>query len=130
MSYYFNTTLKNLNFEEAITKVTEELKNEGFGVLTDIDIQATLKKKLGVDFKKYRILGACNPPAAHQALTAEDKIGVFLPCNVIVEEHEDGSIEVSAVDPVASMMAVKNNTLGEVATDIRERLKKVIHTLS
>lgn len=118
-----------MSFDDAIIKVTEDLKNEGFGVLSEIDISATLKKKLDVDFRKYKILGACNPPAAYKALQAEGHIGVFLPCNVIVQEHEDGSIEVSAVDPVASMMAVKNDTLGEVATDIQNRLKKVIEGL-
>jgi uncharacterized protein (DUF302 family) len=129
MSYYYSATLSAMSFDDAIIKVTEDLKNEGFGVLSEIDISATLKKKLDVDFRKYKILGACNPPAAYKALQAEGHIGVFLPCNVIVQEHEDGSIEVSAVDPVASMMAVKNDTLGEVATDIQNRLKKVIEGL-
>lgn len=129
MSYYFSTTLPNTSFEQAIEKVTEELKKEGFGVLTEIDVQATFKKKLNADFRKYRILGACNPTFAHQALEAEGKIGVFLPCNVVVEEHEDGGVEVSAVDPVASMMAVQNSSLGDVATEVRSRLQKVINSL-
>jgi uncharacterized protein (DUF302 family) len=125
MSYYFSKSV-DYDFDTAIAKVTEELKKEGFGVLTEIDVQATLKKKLNVDFKKYRILGACNPGFAHQALQAEDKIGTMLPCNVIVQEHPDGKVEVSAVDPVASMMAVKNDSLGKIATQVREKLKKVI----
>ena len=130
MSYYFNTTVKNVDFDGAVARVTEELKKEGFGVLTEIDVKETLKKKIDVDFKKYKILGACNPGFAHQALQAEDKIGVFLPCNVIVEENDDGRIEVSAVDPVASMSSVKNENLGELAEKVREKLKKVIANLS
>ncbi|MDH5609367.1 MAG: DUF302 domain-containing protein [Cyclobacteriaceae bacterium] len=128
MSYYFNTTVAG-SFDAVIEKVTEELKKEGFGVLTDIDISATLKKKLDVDFKPYRILGACNPPFAHKALTAEDNIGVFLPCNVVVQQKEEGKVEVSAVDPVASMLAVKNDTLPEIATEIQARLQRVIAAL-
>lgn len=129
MSYYHNVIL-DLDFDSAIEKTTESLKNEGFGVLSDIDIKATLKKKLDVDFRKYRILGACNPPAAFKALSAEDKIGVFLPCNVIVQELENGKVEVAAVDPIASMMSVNNNDLGEVATEIQSRLKRVIESLN
>ena len=128
MSYYFNTTVAG-SFDAVIEKVTEELKKEGFGVLTDIDISATLKKKLDVDFKPYRILGACNPQFAHKALTAEDNIGVFLPCNVVVQQKEEGKVEVSAVDPVASMLAVKNDTLPEIATEIQARLQRVIAAL-
>lgn len=128
MSYYFTKTVTD-NFDAAIASVTAELKKEGFGILTDIDIQATMKKKLDVDFKKYRILGACNPDFAYQALLAEDKIGTMLPCNVIVQEHENGQVEVSAVDPVASMMAITNNELGSVAMEVREKLKKVIDNL-
>ncbi|MCH2450042.1 MAG: DUF302 domain-containing protein [Gracilimonas sp.] len=126
---YFNSKKVELPFEQAITKVTELLKEEGFGVLTEIDVKDTLKKKLDVDFKKYRILGACNPNFAYQALQAEDKIGVMLPCNVIVEEHEDGTIEVSAVDPVASMQAVENDSLEPIAEQVRANLKKVIDSL-
>jgi uncharacterized protein (DUF302 family) len=129
MSYYFNTSLKGKTFDEAIGMVTEELKKEGFGVLTEIDIAATLKNKLGVDFKKYKILGACNPQFAHKALQAEDKIGVFLPCNIVVEEQPGGSIEVTAVDPVASMVAVRNPSLGETAGDVQQKLKRVIAAL-
>ena len=128
MSYYFNKTL-NATFDEAIDRVTDSLKNEGFGILTEIDVKATFKKKLDVDFKNYRILGACNPNFAHKAITEEDKIGVFLPCNVIVEENEDGSVEVSAVDPIASMSAVENPSLGDIATDVQATLKKVIADL-
>ncbi|MDP3354213.1 MAG: DUF302 domain-containing protein [Flavobacteriaceae bacterium] len=129
MSYYFNKTLKGKSFEEAIELVINELKNEGFGVLTEIDVKATLKKKLDVDFKKYVILGACNPHFAHQALLNEDKIGVFLPCNVIVEEHVNGEIEVSAVDPIASMHAVSNNKLAEISGEVQSKLKRVIDNL-
>ncbi|MEQ8879253.1 MAG: DUF302 domain-containing protein [Cyclobacteriaceae bacterium] len=128
MSYYFTKTIDG-DFDEAIEKVTEELKNEGFGVLTEIDIKATLKKKLDVDFYNYRILGACNPPFAYKALQAEDKIGAMLPCNVIVQEKEPGKIEISVVDPVASMQSVSNEGLGEIATQIREKLKHVIDSL-
>lgn len=126
MSYYISNVVKNASFDETVEKVTEELKKEGFGVLTEINVSETLKKKIDVDFKKYKILGACNPQFAYKALSAEDKIGVFLPCNVVVEENDNGEIEVSAVDPIASMMAVKNDSLGGVATEIREKLVRVI----
>ena len=128
MSYYFNKTVSG-NFDETIEKVTEELKKEGFGVLTEIDIKATLKKKLDVDFYNYKILGACNAPYAYKALQAEDKIGTMLPCNVIVQEREKGTIEVSAVDPAASMQAIPNETLGEIANVIRRNLQNVISNL-
>ncbi|MEO9005058.1 MAG: DUF302 domain-containing protein [Ginsengibacter sp.] len=128
MSYYFSKTMHE-DFDTAIEKVTEGLKKEGFGVLTQIDVQETLKKKLDVDFKKYRILGACNPHFAYEALKAEDKIGAMLPCNIIVQEHENNKVEVSAVDPVASMMAVKNDALGNLAMEVREKLEKVISNL-
>ncbi|MBO6585527.1 MAG: DUF302 domain-containing protein [Gracilimonas sp.] len=126
---YFTSKTTNRSYEQAIADVTELLKDEGFGVLTEIDVKETLKKKLDVDFKKYKILGACNPHFAHQALQAEDKIGVMLPCNVIVEEHEDGTVEVSAVDPVASMQAVDNDNLQPIAEQVRANLKKVIGKL-
>ena len=129
MSYYIETRLQNILFEEAIAKVTDELKNEGFGVLTEIDLKTTLKKKLDVDFYNYRILGACNPPYAHKALLAENKIGTMLPCNVIVQERQPGEIEVSAVDPIASMQAIENPELGTLAQEIRDKLKKVIKAL-
>jgi len=125
MSYYFNKTL-NLSFDKAIAVVIEELEKEGFGILTDIDVKATLKKKLDVEFKKYRILGACNPPFAYKALQAEDKIGTMLPCNVIVQEISDGQVEVTAIDPLASMQAVDNPALKEIASEISNKLKTVI----
>ncbi len=128
MSYYFSKILAG-SFDESVNKVTDELKKEGFGILTEIDVKATLKKKLDVDFRKYKILGACNPPFAYKALQAEDKIGIMLPCNVIVQEHEDGQVEVSAVDPVASMKAVENAGLEEIATAIQDKLKNVIKSL-
>lgn len=127
MSYYFAKTI-SATFDEAIAHVTDELKKEGFGVLTEIDVKATLKKKLDVDFHRYKILGACNPPFAYQALQAEDKIGTMLPCNVIVQETS-GGIEVAAIDPVASMTAVENPKLAEVAGEVQARLKKVIENL-
>ncbi len=126
MSYYFSK-ISSKNFDNTIAGVSDELKKEGFGVLTEIDVKETFKKKLDVDFKKYKILGACNPHLAHQALLSEDMIGTMLPCNVIVQEHENGKVEVSAVDPVASMMAVDNNKLGEIANEVREKLKRVIN---
>ncbi len=129
MSYYFNTVIKNKSFDEAIQLVTETLKKEGFGIITEIDITGTFKKKLDIDFKKYRILGACSPKYAHMAISAEDKIGVFLPCNVVVDENEEGNIEVTAVDPIASMISVKNEKLGGLATEIQQKLKNVIANL-
>jgi len=128
MEYYFSKIL-NVSFDEAVTKVTEELKKEGFGILTDIDVQGTLKKKLDVDFKKYRILGACNPPFAYRALQAEDKIGTMLPCNVIVQELVGGKVEVAAIDPVASMQAIDNPNLKGIAEQVRKKLKKVVESL-
>jgi uncharacterized protein (DUF302 family) len=128
VSYYFSKTLE-LPFDDAIARVTEELKKEGFGVLTDIDVRATMKKKLDVDFRNYRILGACNPPFAHQALLAEDKIGTMLPCNVIVQEHAAGVVEVAAIDPVASMAAVDNPQLGAVGMEVRAKLQRVVTSL-
>jgi uncharacterized protein (DUF302 family) len=130
MKYYFNKILKNKGFEAGIEQVTAELKKEGFGILTEIDVKETLKKKIDVDFKKYKILGACNPKYAHKALQSEDKIGLFLPCNVIVEEHEDGAVEVSAVDPIASMGSVENESLGAVAKEVQAMLKNVIERLN
>jgi len=128
MSYYFSTIVDD-SFDDAIVRVTENLAAAGFGVLTTIDISATLKKKIDVDFPRYTILGACNPGYAHKALLAEDKIGLMLPCNVIVQETSDGKVEVSAVDPMASMMAVKNESLGGVASDVQGMLKNVIEGL-
>jgi len=128
MGYYFSKTL-NCSFEEAISKTTDELQKEGFGILSEIDVQKALKKKLNVDFKKYKILGACNPPYAHQALQMEEKIGTMLPCNVIVLENDQGQVEVAAVDPIASMQAIKNPHLQKVAEQVQAKLKKVINSL-
>ncbi|MBS4033474.1 MAG: DUF302 domain-containing protein [Ignavibacterium sp.] len=119
----------NLGYEEAIEKVTEELKKEGFGILTEIDVKETLKKKLDVDFKPYKILGACNPPFAYKSLQAEEQIGLMLPCNVIVYVNDDNKTIVAAIDPMASMQAVKNDKLGEVAETIQRKLKKVVERL-
>ena len=128
MSYYFSKTLR-MSFEEAVARVTEALKKDGFGIITEIDVKETLKKKLNVDFRKYRILGACNPPYAYKALQAEDKIGLMLPCNVILQELPGGKVEVAAIDPVASMAAVKNTKLGEVGREVSAKLKAVIDNL-
>lgn len=128
MSYCFSKTLAS-SFDEVVSNVTEELKKEGFGILTEIDVKETLKKKLDVDFRKYKILGACNPSFAYQALQVEDKIGTMLPCNVIVQEHDEGKVEVSAVDPIASMQAVENPQLLDIATQIQSKLQAVIDRL-
>ena len=128
MKYYYEKILRDISFNEAIDSVTTALKEEGFGFLTEIDVKETLKKKLGEDFRPYKILGACNPPFAHKALLAEDKIGAMLPCNVIVQQTEKG-IEIAAVDPVASMQAVENKDLQEIATEIQARLRSVIDSL-
>jgi uncharacterized protein (DUF302 family) len=128
MAYHFSKKL-NLPFVQAVARVTEALKREGFGVLTDIDVKATMKAKLGAEFRPYRILGACNPKLAYRALEIEDKIGTMLPCNVIVQEHPDGGVEVSAVDPVASMQAIDNPGLAEVAMEVQGRLKRVVESL-
>ncbi|MCB1625820.1 MAG: DUF302 domain-containing protein [Pseudomonadales bacterium] len=128
MTYHFSRKI-NMPFDEAVTHVTSELGKRGFGVLTEIDVQATLKKKLGVDFRPYRILGACNPQFAHEALMAEDKIGTMLPCNVIVQQLGPDQVEVSAVDPVASMQAVRNPALETVAAEVRSLLQQCISGL-
>ena len=128
MSYYFNKIL-DLPFDQAIEKAKAELKTEGFGVLTDIDVRATLHEKLGVDFRPYRILGACNPRFAYKALETEDKIGTMLPCNVIAQELEPGRVEVAAIDPLASMAAVMNEDLGAVGLEVRDKLKAAIDRL-
>lgn len=125
MNYHFSKTV-DYPFDKAIERVTEELKAEGFGVLTEIDVRATLKKKLDVDFRDYRILGACNPSFAYQALQKEDKIGTMLPCNLIVQINPEGKVEVSAVDPMASMSAIENPELANVARQVRAMLKNVI----
>ncbi len=128
MSYYFSKTIDD-SFDDAVEKITAALADEGFGVLTEIDVAATLKKKLGVDFRPYRILGACNPGFAHQALLAEDKIGAMLPCNIVVQETPQGEIEVAAIDPIASMSAVNNPGLGDIAVEVQEKLKGIIAAL-
>lgn len=128
MQYYFSKTI-NKSFDEAIEYATDKLKEFGFGVTTQINMQNTLKNKLDVDIKGYMILGACHPSSAHKAITAESHIGLMLPCNVLVREQEDGSIEISAIDPVASMMAVKNDTLGAVATDVQSKMQQFIESL-
>jgi len=128
MKYYFEKATE-YSFDKAIERVTEELKKEGFGILTQIDVQATLKKKLDVDHKKYQILGACYPPFVQKALQLEDRIGIMMPCNLIVHELENGKIEVAAVDFVASIQAVDNDKLVEIANEIREKLDRVIKNL-
>jgi uncharacterized protein (DUF302 family) len=128
MEYYFSAIL-HTNFDDAVAKITEALKTEGFGVLTEIDMQDKLKEKLGVDYKKYKILGACNPAYAYKALQAEEMIGVMLPCNIVVTDKEDGTTEVAAIHPVASMMAVQNPALEPLAQEITEKLKKVMNLL-
>jgi uncharacterized protein (DUF302 family) len=128
VSYYFSKII-NESFDKAIVKVVISLKNEGFGVLTEIDVKETLRKKLDVDFQKYTILGACNPSLAYQALKTENKIGIMLPCNVIVQETSEGQAEVAAVDPVVSMKAIENPALLEIANQVQEKLRKVIESL-
>ncbi len=128
MTYYMATKVKASDIDDAVAAVTEALKVEGFGILTDIDVEATMRKKLDREFRPYRILGACNPPLAHQALSAEDKIGTMLPCNVIVQQS-GSDFEVAAVDPVASMSAVDNPALGPLAKEVREKLRRVIDAL-
>jgi uncharacterized protein (DUF302 family) len=129
MQYHFTTTV-NMPFEAALQTTTEALKKRGFGVLTTIDVTDTLKKKIGADFRPYHILGACNPQMAHRAPLAEDKIGTMLPCNVIVQQTVDGLVEVSAVDPVASMQAIDNPALGEIAASVRKMLMAVIEDVA
>jgi len=128
MNYYFSTTLA-MDFDKAIEATTAALKEEGFGVLTEIDIAQTMKKKLDVDLPKYKILGACNPQYAYRALQAENKIGTMLPCNVIVQDAGGGKVEVSAVNPLASMQAVENPELGTLAQEVTEKLKRMISSL-
>ncbi len=128
MSYYFSKIFTG-NFDEAILKVTAELKEEGFGILTEVDIKKTLKKKLDVDFPKYKILGACNAPYAYKVLQAEENIGLMLPCNVIVYENKSGKTVVAAIDPKASMQAIDNPELGKIAETVQGKLKSVIERL-
>lgn len=128
MSYYFSTTLDK-GMDETLSRVIEALKQEGFGVLTQIDVKATLKEKLGVDFRDYRILGACNPTLAHEALQLEDKVGTMLPCNVVVQAIDPNRTEVAAIDPVASMQSIPNAQLKKAAEQVREKLQRVIQSL-
>ena len=128
MSYHFSKKL-DWPFDQAVARVMEALKREGFGILTDIDVKATLKSKLGEEFRPYRILGACNPQLAFRALQLEDKIGAMLPCNVIVQEHPGDGVEVSAVDPVASMQAIGNPALAEVAKEVQAKLRRIVNEL-
>ena len=129
MSYYISRTIES-GFDQAVAKVVDTLKGEGFGVLTDIDVAATMKQKLGVEFRPYRILGACNPPLAHKALMAEDKVGVMLPCNVIVQDAGAGKIEVAAIDPRTVMERVGNPALTDLANEVADKLTRVISALS
>lgn len=128
MGYYFSTRLK-ASFDEALEKVTKGLEKEGFGIITQIDVKETFKNKLGLDFREYRILGACNPSFAYKALEAEDKIGIMLPCNVIIQETAGGEIEIAAVDPMASMQAVNNKKLKDIADSVKTKLLNVINSL-
>lgn len=128
MTYYFSKTLQS-SFEDAIARATAALKAEGFGIITDIDLSATFKSKIDVDFRPYRILGACNPRLAHEALQLEDKAGTMLPCNVIVQQLGPGRVEVAAIDPVASMAAIDNPELLSKAEVVREKLKSAIGAL-
>ena len=128
MEYYFSKTLET-SFDEAVQKITEALKQEGFGVISEINIHEKLKEKLNVDFRRYRILGACNPPYAYKSLLAEDKVGTMLPCNVIVQEFAPDRIEITAVNPIASMMAIKNPDLESIAQEITAKLQTVIKSL-
>lgn len=128
MSYYIAKETQ-LQFEEAIEKVTEELSKEGFGVLTEIDVKETLKKKLDVNFRKYKILGACNPTIAHKALSSEDKIGVMLPCNIVVQEKESNYVEISAINPAVAMKSIENDQMEEFAELVTSKLKKVLNNI-
>lgn len=125
MNYYFTKKISG-TFEDALQRVTKALAAEGFGILTEIDVKATLKKKLNADFYNYKILGACNPPYAYKALQAEDKVGTMLPCNVIVQEKKPGEVEISAIDPAASMQAIGNPKLEKIAQEVRMKLQRVI----
>ncbi|MDP3181074.1 MAG: DUF302 domain-containing protein [Bacteroidota bacterium] len=128
MEYYFSAIL-HTDFDDAVAKITEALKTEGFGVLTEIDMQAKLKEKLGVEIKKYKILGACNPAFAYKALQAEEMIGLMLPCNVVVTDKEDGTTQVAVIHPIASMMAIQNPALEPLAQEVTEKIKRVINLL-
>lgn len=128
MSYYFSAILP-LGFDDAVRRTTDALKAEGFGIITEIDVKETLRKKLGVNFRHYTILGACNPTLAHQALQLEDKVGTMLPCNVVVQDIGGGKVEIAAVDPVASMTSIDNPRLKQLAAEVRDGLKRVVASL-
>jgi uncharacterized protein (DUF302 family) len=128
MSYYISRTIES-RFDNAVAKVVDALKGEGFGVLTDIDVAATMKQKLGIEFRPYRILGACNPPLAYKALTTEDKVGVMLPCNVIVQEAGEGKVEVAAIDPRTAMESAGNPALTDLANEVADKLARVISAI-
>ncbi|MCP5386039.1 MAG: DUF302 domain-containing protein [Novosphingobium sp.] len=128
MSYYCAKTLET-DFESAVRRATEALKQEGFGIITQIDVRETFKNKIGVDFRDYRILGACNPQLAHEALQIEDKVGTMLPCNVVVQDLGSGKVEIAAIDPVASMMAIDNPQLTRAAEQVREKLRRAVECL-
>jgi uncharacterized protein (DUF302 family) len=128
MAYYFSKTLP-AGFDEAVRQTTEALKREGFGIITEIDVKKTLKDKIGADFRSYRILGACNPKLAHEALQLEDKIGTMLPCNVVVQDVGGGKTEIAAIDPVASMQAIDNPKLRDAAKRVQAMLRRVIESL-
>ncbi len=129
MSYHISKTT-GLGFDDAVAATVAALQSEGFGVLTDIDVAATMQAKLGAPFRPYRILGACNPRMAHEALKLEDKVGTLLPCNVIVQQHDDGSVEVSAIDPVTSMQGIGNPDLGRLAGAVREMLRNAVNRIA
>jgi uncharacterized protein (DUF302 family) len=128
MNPYF-TKLTNLNFDDAISHITAILKEHGFGIITDIDMNETLKKKIGVDFRPYRILGACNPSFAHHAMQADDKAGVMMPCNVIVQQHEDGKVEITIINPDAAAGALNNKALKDFACEVTKDLRKVFRDI-
>lgn len=125
MTYYIGRVL-SIPFDEAMVRLKEGLQNEGFGVLTEIDVQKALKSKIGVDFPRYEILGACNPVLAHEALQLENKVGTMLPCNVVVRDAGDGQTEVATIDPVASMQAIDNPDLKKAAEKVREKLERAV----
>jgi len=128
MSYYFAKTL-TVGFDDAVRRTVDALKQEGFGIITEIDVKETFRKKLGIEFRNYRILGACNPALAHEALEIEDKVGTMLPCNVVVQEIEGGKTEIAAIDPVASMQAIENPRLKHAAERVQAKLRKVVDSL-
>lgn len=130
MSYYFNIMVKGLTFDEALSFLIEELHKEGFGVISEIDMKETLKTKLDLNFRKYKIVGACSPSYAYRALHSEDNAGLLLPCNFVIQEHKDGHIEIAAVDPVASMNPVENEDLTMIANQIQRKIRRVIKALN